>query len=189
MRLAMEMANDAGKVLETWDYRYRIFRDADGVVRTEIVSALHDGKDETQKERAAQAKRDREAGKSGATAWSRYLDDPFGPAVQDAVEARRLADVREIAGTTCVAFAFTLAKPKNATVEGTAWLAAATGQPVEVVSRPTPLPPAVRELATVVRYADGFVSEVRVEGSGSLLLLRRRLVTVITLGGWIRIGS
>lgn len=189
MRLAMEMMNDAGKVLETWDYRYRLFPGENGAVRVEVVSAIHDGKDETEKQRAAQAKRDREAGSDGSGAWSRYLDDPFDPAAQDAVTITPLAGTRVISGVSCVAFDFSLAKPKDVRVEGTAWLDAATGAPVELVSSPKPLPRAVHELVTTVRYAGGFVSEVRLEGSGSLLFFRRRIVTVITLGGWFRVAA
>lgn len=189
MRLAIEMADDAGKVLETWDNRYRLSVDENGTLRTEVVSAFHNGKDETEKEREAQAKRERTAGPDGTAAWSRYLDDPFDPDVQEAVEATRLAGTRDIAGASCVAFAFTLAKPKNVRIEGTVWLDGATGQPVELASRPAPLPRAVTELSTFVRYDGGLVSEVRIEGSGNFLFIKRRLVSVITLAGWFRIGS
>jgi hypothetical protein len=97
---------------------------------------------------------------------------------------RPLAGNRQIAGKTCLAFAFSLAMPKNAVVEGTAWLDAATGLPVECVSTPKPLPRAVHEMNTTVRYDGGFVSEVRVEGSGTLLFFKRRFSSVITLAGW-----
>ncbi len=195
MRLAMEMADDKGKVLETWDYRYRLSSDVDGAVRTEVVSASHNGKDETQKEREAQAKREAQAERDGSARrgggsdWTTYLDDPFDPAKQDAVEVRLLEGTSEIGGRTCVAFAFTMSRPKNTLIEGTAWLDAATGLPVELVSSPKPLPRAVHELVTTVRYADGFVSEVRIEGSGSLLFFKRRFVSVVTLGGWFRSGA
>ena len=186
MRLAIQVADDEGKVLETWDNRYRLSTGADGTVRTEVVSAFHNRKDETQKEREAQAKRELNARSGGAPTMSGFGDDPFEPSVQDAVEIRRLAGTRDIAGASCVAFSYILAKPKGASVEGTAWLEAATGFPVEVVSSPEPLPRGVHEMSTTVRYAGGLVSEVLVEGSGSLLFFKRRFSSVITLGGWVR---
>lgn len=189
MRLAMEMADDKRKVLETWDYRYRLSAGEGEGVQTEVVSAFHNGKDETQKEREAQAKRERDAKPDGGADWTAYLDDPFAPAMQDAVDIRPLAGTSVIAGTTCAAFTFTLSKPKNMAVAGTAWLDAVTGLPVELVSSPKPLPRAVHDLVTTVRYADGFVSEVRIEGSGSLLFFKRRFVSVVTLGGWFRSGA
>jgi len=195
MRLAMEMADDRGKVLETWDNRYLLSAGADGAVQTEVVSAFHNGKDETQKERdaqakrEAQAKRDSSAQRDGGSDWTTYLDDPFDPAKQDAVEVRLFEGTSEIGGRTCVAFAFTMSRPKNLVTEGTAWLDAATGLPVELVSSPKPMPRAVHELVTTVRYADGFVSEVRIEGSGSVLFFKRRFVSVVTLGGWFRSGA
>jgi hypothetical protein len=190
MRLAIEMADDKGKVLETWDNRYRLSLGTDGAVHTEVVSAVRNGKDETRKEREAQAKREVQAERGGSaqpdgeSAWAGFLDDPFDPAMQDTAHIRLLEGTREIAGTACIAFAFNLSKPKNTAVEGTAWLNAATGLPVEVVSSPKPLPRAAYELVTTVRYTDGLVSEVRVEGSGSLLFFKRRFSSVITLGRW-----
>jgi hypothetical protein len=184
MRIEIEVADDRGKALETWDNRYRLSPDADGAVRTEVVSAVHNGKDETAKERAAQAKRDSDAPSGGGSSMAGYLDDPFDPALQDSVEILPLAGARKIAGVTCTPFAFTLSKQKGASVAGTAWLDTVTGLPVEVVSSPKPLPRGAHELATTVYYTDGFVSEVRVEGSGSLLFLKRRFSSVITLGGW-----
>jgi hypothetical protein len=186
MRIVIEMADDKGRALDTWDNRYRIVAGPDGALTTEVVSAAHNGKDETRKEREAQAKRDGEASADGSSPWSRFLDDPFDLAVQESVVIRRLADARTIGGVACVAFAFTLAKPKGASVAGTAWLAAATGAPVEVASTPRPLPRGAHELSTVVRYADGLPAEVRVEGSGSLLFIKRRFSSVITLGGYLR---
>jgi hypothetical protein len=193
MRLAIEMADDAGKVLETWDNRYRLSLGTDGAVHTEVVNASHNGKDETRNEREAQAKREAQAARNkdarvdGGSAWAGFLDDPFDPTAQDSVEIRRLPGTREIAGMTCVAFAFLLSKPKNAAVEGTAWLNAATGLPVEFESIPRPLPRGAHELTTTVRCTDGLVSEVRVEGSGSLLFFKRRFVSVVTLGSWFRL--
>jgi hypothetical protein len=188
MRLSIEMADDEGKVLDTWDNRYRLSAGADGAVRTEVVSAFHNGKDETRKEREAQARRD-DAAKAEGKAQAPDVGfgvDPFDPEMQDSVEIRPLAGTRQIAGRTCVAFVFSLTMPKNGVLEGTAWLDAATGIPVEFVSNPKPLPRGAHELTTTVRYADGLVTEVRVEGSGSLLFFKRRFVSVITLGGWFR---
>jgi hypothetical protein len=187
MRLAIEMADDAGKVLDTWDNRYRLFLGEDGSVRTEVVSASRNGKDETRKEREAQAKRDRSARADGEPPMGGFGVDPFDPGLQGSVTIGPPAGNRQIAGRACVAFAFSLAQPKNSVVEGTAWLDAASGLPVELVSRMQPLPRGVHEMSTTVRYTDGFVSEVRVEGSGSLLFLKRRFVSVVTLGGWFHL--
>ncbi len=187
MRLAIEMADDAGKVLDTWDNRYRLSVDGDGTLRTEVVVAVHDGKDETEKERKAQAKRERDARGGGESPMSGFGDDPFAPAVQESVQVRRLAGTREIAGTTCVGYDVVIAKPKNVSIEGTAWLEAATGVPVQFASTPKPLPIGVHEMSTVVRYEDGFVSEVRVEGSGSIMFIKRRFVSVISFGGWFEL--
>jgi hypothetical protein len=184
MRLAIEMADEAGKVLETWDNRYRLSVDGSGVVRTEVVSAIHNGKDETEKEGRAQEKREGDSRSGGSSPMAGFGDDPFAPGVQDTVQVRRLDGTRVIAGRACIGYDFTIAKPKNATVAGTAWLDAATGFPVEYTSAPSPLPPAVHEMSTVVRYAAGRVSEVRVEGSGSILFIRRRFVSVISFAGW-----
>ena len=186
MRLAIEMADDRGKVLETWDNQYRLSTGADGAVRTEVVSAIHNGKDETQKEREAQARRDRDARTNDAPPVSGFGDDPFDPSVQGSLEIHRLDGTRAIAGMTCVGFAFILSKHAGASVEGNAWLDAATGLPVEVVSSPNPLPRGAHEIATVVRYTRGLVSEVLVEGSGSLLFFKRRFSSVVTLSGWFR---
>jgi hypothetical protein len=184
MRVLIEMADDKGKVLESWDNRYRIVPGPDGSLTTEIVAASHDGKDETRKEREAQAKRERENPPDGRDDWTRFIDDPFDPVIQETVTFRRLAEARTIGGVAGVSFAFTIAKPKGASVEGTAWLDAATGAPLEVVSSPRPLPRGAHELATTVRYAGGLAAEVRVGGSGSLLFFKRRFSSVITLGGW-----
>jgi hypothetical protein len=186
MQLAIEMADDEGKVLESWDNRYRLSAGEDGAVRTEVVSAVHNGKDETRKERDAQAKRDRDARQDGGSSMAGIGVDPFDPGLQDSVVIRPLAGNRQIAGKTCLAFAFSLAMPKNAVVEGTAWLDAASGLPVELVSSPKPLPWAAQELVSTVRYTDGLVSEVHVEGSGTLLFFKRRFSSVITLGSWFR---
>jgi hypothetical protein len=182
MRILIEMADDTGRVLETWDNRYRIVAGPGGALRTEVVSATHNGKDETRKEREAQAKRDAPA--DASPPWARFLDDPLDPEVQDSLTVRRLAATRSFSGVPAVAFGFVLAKSDGATVEGTAWLDAAAGQPLEISSTPRPLPRGAHELATVVRYADGFPAEVRVAGSGSLLFFKRRVASLITLGGW-----
>ena len=187
MRLVIEMADDAGKVLDTWDNRYRLSPGEDGAVRTDVVSASRNGKDETRKEREAQAKRDRSARTDGEPPMGGFGVDPFDPGLQGSVEIRPLAGNRQIAGRTCVAFAFSLTQPKNSVLEGTAWLDAESGLPVEFVSSLRPLPRGVHEMSTTVRYTDGFVSEVRVEGSGSLLFLKRRFVSVVTFGGWFRL--
>jgi len=187
MRLAIEMADDKGTVLETWDNRYRLSLGADGAVRTEVVSALRNGRNETRKEREAQAKRDRSARTDGEPPMGGFGVDPFDPGLQGSVVIGPPAGNRQIDGRNCVAFAFSLAQPKNSVVEGTAWLDAASGLPVEFVSSLRPLPLGVHEMSTTVRYTGGFVSEVRVEGSGSLLFLKRRFVSVVTLGGWFRL--
>lgn len=184
MRILIELADDGGRTLDTWDNRYRISAGTDGILRTEVVAASRNGKDETRKEREAQAKRDRDALSGDGSSWTRFLDDPLDPAVQDSVTISPLPGSRTIAGAACVSFSFILLKPKDASVEGIAWLDASTGAPVEVISVPRPLPRGARELATTVQYAGGLPSEVRVEGSGSLLFLRRRFSTVVTFGGW-----
>jgi len=189
MRLSIEMADDRGKVLEIWENRYRLSAGADGTVRTEVVSAIHNGKDETPKEREAQGKREantREEGQPQGSSFG-FGDDPFDPDVQESLEIRLLAGTRAIAGRTCILYAFTLSKPKGTSVEGTAWLDPATGIPVEVVSSPRPLPRGAHELVTTLRYGtDGLVSEVLVEGSGSLLFFKRRFSSVVTFGSYYR---
>jgi hypothetical protein len=186
MRLEIEMADDQGQVLDTWDNRYRISADADGALRTEVLSALHNGRDETQKERAAQAKRERAARQDRGPALPGFGADPFDAGVQDSLAVRRLEGTREVGGTSCVGFAFTLEQPKGGTVEGVAWLEARSGLPVELAASPQPLPWGAHELSTLVRYADGRTVEIRIEGSGSLLFVKRRFLSVVTLGGWFR---
>ena len=89
----------------------------------------------------------------------------------------------------CNLFAFTLRKKDGTKVVGTAWLARDTGAPVEASYTYEPLPKGVFEMSATLRYGrgpqgEGALREVRIEGAGGMLFIRRSFRSTITLDAY-----
>jgi hypothetical protein len=192
MHLSIELANDKGTTLETWENHYRLSPVGAEGVSTEVVSALHNGEDVTDKEREAQARREAAARTGGRAPAFAGIEDPFDPAVQQAATVRPLGERKAVDGRDCASFEIRVQK-KDGGYEGTVWLELVTGLPVELSYRPTRLPFGVHRMVTTVRYGgpagEALPVRVEVEGSGAILLLKRTFRSAVVLGGYWRRGS
>lgn len=173
-RFLLELVDENGALKDSWESWYRLSPGVDGKPVLEVVRELRNGVEATPKER----KRPFSTG-----------DDPFDPGVQDAVQARPRGETRLIDGAPCSLSDFTLKKKDGTSIVGTAWLAQGTGIPVEVSYTYSPLPRGVFEMNATLRYGvgaqgEGALREVRIEGSGGVLFIRRNFRSTIALDAY-----
>ncbi len=173
-RFLLELVDENGTLKDSWESWYRMSPGADGKPVLEVVRELRNGVETTPKER----KRPFSTG-----------DDPFDPGVQEAVQARPRDETRLVDGAPCSLYDFTLKKKDGTSLVGTAWLAQGTGVPVEVSYTYSPLPKGVFEMTATLRYGvgaqgEGALREVRIEGSGGVLFIRRSFRSTIALDAY-----
>lgn len=208
-----EDVDDEGRAKSVQESWVRLHAGDDGEPVSELMKLIKDGKDETEKgkreeaERRAKAEeakrrmREHEA-KSGAgkpgPGGDREQNDgksnvtlrfggptPFDPEVQDSVSYHRLDGGERPPGGTGVAYEFALQTAEGVTLQGTAWLAAGTGIPLEMQFTTTPLPKRVKEMSASVRFgtgADGawWPAEVSFTAMGKFLLFKKRFRSSMT---------
>ncbi len=190
--MRIEVTDDKGKLLDSYDSRFRITPDAGGAPVMSVESSTHNGKDETKKEREAQEKRNRDAAKDGKPAFD-MGDNPFDPDVQALVTGRAQEGTREIEGRTCVVYSFSLKRKDGSSAVGTAALERDTGAPVEVSYTLSPLPRGAQSFTAVLRYGrgpagQGFLLGVEMDGEGRILFISRAFHSDIVLDGWWKRG-
>lgn len=186
--MRIEVSDDRGKLLDSYESRFSISPDAGGVPVMSVESSIHNGKDETKKEREAQEKRNRDAAKDGKPAFD-MGDNPFDPDVQALVTGHLRDGTEEIGGRTCVVYTFSLKRKDGSYAEGTAALERDTGTPVEVRYTLSPLPRGAQSFTAVLRYGpgpagQGFLQGVEMNGKGRILFISRAFHSDIVLDGW-----
>ena len=126
--------NAKGRVEEATEVHVRLFRNEAGAIDAQVLEVRENGALITEAAEAlVLASLEEELAEDEA-------DNPFAPAVQNNVVARRLAQSQPIEGRHTVAFAYTQHTPTT-TWEGTAWLDAETGVPLRLATRPHDMPP------------------------------------------------
>jgi hypothetical protein len=173
-RFVLELVDEKGTPKDSWESWYRMSPGADGKPVLEVVRELRNGVEATPKQR-------RRPFSTG--------DDPFDPGVQESVEAHPRGESRPVNGVLCSLYDFALKKKDGTSIVGTAWLAQATGIPVEVSYTYVPLPKGVFEMNATLRYGtgaqgEGALREVRIEGSGGVLFIRRNFRSTIALDAY-----
>ena len=178
--MSFELLDDKGERKESQETWYRLAQDPQGYTLLEVEKSVKNGNDVTQADRDAQRKRNEKAKKEGAPAQfpMSMADSPFDPLVQESLTISRKSEERVMDGVRCAAYDFTLKKKDGASVRGTAWIEGASGTPVEAGYTFAPLPTGVTRMNITLRYANGpqgpgFLKEVRIEGSGGFLFIRR----------------
>lgn len=173
-RFVLELVDENGTAKDSWESWYRLSAGADGKPVLEVVRELRNGVEATPKQRSRPFS-------SG--------DDPFDPGLQGSVEAHPRGENRLVDGALCSLYEFTLKKKDGTSIVGTAWLNQATGVPVEASYSYVPLPKMVFEMNATLRYGtgaqgEGALREVRIEGSGGVLFIRRAFRSTITLDAY-----
>ena len=125
--------NTKGRVEEATEVHVRLFENEAGAIDADVLNVLENGETITEAAEAlVLASLEEELAEDEA-------DNPFKPAVQHNVVARRLASAQPMEGRHAVAFAYTQ-RTATTTWEGTAWLDAETGVPLRLEARPQDMP-------------------------------------------------
>ncbi|MCK4413851.1 MAG: hypothetical protein KAY32_09920 [Candidatus Eisenbacteria sp.] len=195
------------------EYWIRISPDSSGGLDHELIKAIKDGKDRTEKERKKAAeeerkaderqrkeeeKRRREAEKRGEIyvppeEQKRYEifggPLPFDPEIQDSVSVRRVTATDPPPGPPSIAFEFTQPLSRERSLRGIAWLDAETGAPIEGRFAPAPLPGRVKEMEMRMRFTttpDGawYPTELFIRAMGKFLFFKKRVQSTLTLSDY-----
>jgi len=177
----LELVDPKGAAQESWRSQFRITGRPDGTLAVEVISASHNKEDTTAKEQENQRKR-----KQGPLP---HWDNPFDPRVQASVSTTPKGLTELVQGRSCALYDFTLAKEDGTRIAGTAWIDAASGAPIQVLSSQTPLPRGVFSMTTTLRFGSGpageaFLREAFVEGVGGILFIRRSFRSTVSVGDY-----
>jgi len=181
--VTIELVGSDGKAQDSWSSEYRLSADATGQVAIHVERSSHNGIDTTARDRDTQSRRPRQPFTMG--------DNPFDPVVQASLHAVPRPEGQVVQGRLCSLYDFTLTRKDGSTVVGTAWLDAASAEPVQVSYTAKPLPRGVFEMRTTLLYGQGpagsgFLTEARIEGVGGMLFIRRSFRSRITIEGYWR---
>lgn len=201
-------------VQESW---VRLHPGDDGAPVREVVKVIKNGKDETELARREAAERAKprtpapgtkrspekpagagaidEADDPGAPRVSLRFggSTPFDPSVQDSVSYHRLDHADRPTAGAGVPYAFEQQTPGGIVLRGTAWLAEATGIPLEIVFTTDPLPKHVKTMTARVRFeggADGawWPADLSYEAMGKVLLFKKRSRSTMTFSDYWQRG-
>lgn len=164
-----ELLNGNGDPEEVTQTTMKIFQDDNGNITSKVVEVVQNGNDRTE---SAQEKQGEPQNRDFS-----MKESLFHPENQDRLERTRLSDTRIIDGQRCVGYEYTL-ELEEETRNGTVWIDAETGLPVENVYSPDPLPKRVKKLENRVTFSytpDGsfYVDRLSVEGRGGVLFIQK----------------
>ena len=199
MTMTFELLDKKGQPDMTDFTSYKITLNDSGEAKTEIVSALHNGKDVTDKRKEEMAKEEAKSSKQekeeneteNSTGIGFSLkDSPLHPDNQEIISVTLQQQDSTIDGKQCALFRYSLPL-KEHTKEGAMWIDTATGAPVLHEYYTTPLPPKVKKMKNRVRYqykADSMfvVTQTQFEGVGGVLFIKKSFRGTMTFGDYLQ---
>ncbi len=198
MTMTFELLDKKGQADMTDVTNYKITFNDSGEAKTEIVRALHNGKDVTDKrkedmakEEAKNIKQDEEKDENSDNSVGFSLQEsPLHPDNQDIISVTPLQQDTTIDGKQCALFRYSLPL-KESTKQGSVWIDTATGAPVLHKYTISPLPSKVKKMKNPVRYdyePDGkfVVSQSQFEGVGGILIIKKSFRGTMTFGDYVQ---
>ena len=186
MTMQFEMLDKKGHADMVNVSTYKIYADENGDVHSELVKMLNDGEDVTEKEKAKAEKseKDKNDGPGDMEHSMSWMDSPFHPDNQDAIQLTPLEKEETIEGKRCRRFDYTLPRSESTRI-GTVWVDVETGAPLRHEFTTDPLPPRVKKLTNIVIYeytADGafYTKQAMFEGVGGILFIKKRFRGTMT---------
>ena len=194
-----EVLNRRGEPYSVTQLFFSLSLEADGRMRTELVRALKNGEDTTEKMKARvkirspQESMDPEKEETYSVTIS---DSPFDPERQKSVAFSPRGERQVLFGHSCRRFDFTYrttivrkGKPEELTWTGMAWLEEGSGLPVKLEFSLEPLPSRIRSLWTVYLYETArpdkwVLSHVQISGQGGFLFIKKRFRSTTTFSDY-----
>jgi hypothetical protein len=205
----VENMNGDWEVKDYEEFWVRITPDSIGEPHHELIKAIKDGEDRTEKEReraekerrkAEQQQREEEARlrREAEARGEPYVEPepekyrilggplPFDPEVQDSISVRRIDAADPPPGPPSVAFEFTQPLSGEEALRGVVWLDAETGAPIAGRFVPDPLPGRVKEMEMRMRFESGpdgawYPTELFIRAMGKFLFFKKRVQSTLTL--------
>lgn len=174
---------------------------ADGRLRTDLTSALKNGKDTTEKMRSKVTISDPKGGlatEDGNTYSVSISDSPFNPERQEAVSFNASGEKKLLFGHLCQRFEFiyqttivSKGEREKLTWSGMAWLEEGSGLPVKLEFSLAPLPSRIRGLWAIYLYdtarPDKWVlNKITISGHGGFLFFTKRFRTTTVFSQYRR---
>ena len=194
-----EVLNRHGQPYSVTELFFAIHMSPGGSLRTELVRALKNGEDTTEKMRSKVAIHDPGEG-MGTGKEDTYSvsisDSPFDPERQKFVTARANGERKNLFGHACRRFDFSYrtaivrkGEAEELTWTGMAWLEEGSGVPVKLEFSLAPLPSRIRSLWTIYLYETArpgqwVVKKVAISGQGGFLFIKKRFRTTTTFSNY-----
>lgn len=198
MTMTFELLDKHGQPDMTDITSYKITLDDSGETKTEIVKALHNGKDVTEKRKEEMAKEEAKRKKQNKgekeendnSVGFSIKESPFHQDNQKIISVKPTKQDSTIDGKQCTLFRYSLPL-KESTKQGSVWIDKATGAPVLHDYTTSPLPPRVKKMKNIVRYQYGeddkfVVSQSQFKGVGGLLVIKKSFRGTMTFKDYWR---
>ena len=146
------------------EIEYRI--DNNGELKPEIVLAVKDGKDITEKQKRGR-RRD----------GNPFLASPFNPEFQESIEVTPTNTTKRVGSGICRGYELTLEYEKKR-YTGTAWIEESSGAPLLLILEMISLPTFLDSMIMTFHYTfmpDGtwYTTKIEMEGSGTILFQKK----------------
>jgi hypothetical protein len=183
---------DDQKYYETWA---KLMLGEDGQVQSEIVKAIENGEDVTEKrkaeeEEAKKKNEDEEGEESESHEMEGY--SPFDSERQERLSISRMPAEETLDGKNAIVYQFSELTEDDETIGGRAWLEAGTGIPLKVEYTVVPLPKRVKEMVTTMEYEyipPDFliVKHMTIQATGGILFIKKHFRMEMTFTDYWRL--
>jgi len=200
MEMHSQVRKKDGSIEEDMHLVFRIV-EAGEDYEAELVSAVRNGEDVTEKlreeERKAEEKQAGEAGKQeedGTTLEAEPTYHPFAAEIRSEVTYKRMSEV-PFEGGRAVTYRFEHRPGKGeGCLKGRVWLDPDSGSPLQVEVSPDPLPKHVDEIVTRIRFettpeGDWRPVSCSMDGSGGMLWIKRSFTSTFTFSEFRKGGA
>ena len=181
VEVRFEWSNSKGKIISSQEHFSRNYLGDDGQVAVEILRVMKDGKDITEEQQLSATETPKNLGQTPQGNQPKNDDAfagiPFLREMQESVEVKPLGRQETIGKTLCVLYSYSLVNPDGEINNGTAWLDADSGYPVQIQFEPKTLPKHVSKMTTKTIFSlqsGGYLcpTEVTMEMTVKFLLIK-----------------
>jgi hypothetical protein len=188
MNVLSKTYNGKGEIEKTEEMLYLLSYDADGESVNELIRAIENGKDITEKKKKETSRHGERGGGPPGNSED-FQKSPLDPDLQDDVSASDTGIIQYKAGERCVVWNFRMKLNNDLNAVGKAWISEKTGAAVSLIYQLEPDFPFVEEMNIGLNYiTDGsgrwLLDELHFDGRINMIIMKKSFDSVTSFSDY-----